>query len=299
MSLLSVTTRDGVRLAVCDHTPARTADHTVIMLHGLCLNQYSWSGQVGYLRRRFGARVRIVTYDHRGHGASASAPTSTYHIGQLGADLADVVEALHVEGPVTLVGHSMGAMSILAYLGLPAAPRTTLELTELVLVATAAGGLSTHGLGRLLATPATALLAELGDRVPEPAVRMLARPLCAALALPVSHRRAQRAALAAVCADALARTPARTAVGFLPALRDFDHTDTLRTVCAHTTVISGGADFLTPAACARELVAGITGATHIHLPNVGHMIPQEAPHVVSAAITRALTATADPAMVSA
>ncbi|MDT5049741.1 MAG: hypothetical protein QOG75_5639, partial [Mycobacterium sp.] len=32
-----VRTSDGVRLAVCDTGP-RTAEHTVVFLHGLCLN---------------------------------------------------------------------------------------------------------------------------------------------------------------------------------------------------------------------------------------------------------------------
>jgi pimeloyl-ACP methyl ester carboxylesterase len=242
--------------------------------------------------------VRIITYDHRGHGQSAGAPTCTYHIGQLGADLAEVLEALNVAGPVTLVGHSMGGMAILAYLALPEAHRR-LDPAEVILVATAAGGLAAHGLGRLLGTPATALLAELIERVPEHALRLLARPLCGALARHLGCRPRERAMLTTICAAALASTPVTTAIGFLPALRDYDHTDTLCSVSAHTTVISGGADILTPPAQARELVAGITDATHIDVPGAGHMLPHEAPHAINAAIARALSPAAEPAAVGA
>ncbi|WNG94525.1 hypothetical protein [Mycobacterium sp. ITM-2016-00318] len=43
------------------------------------------------LRRRYGTRIRIVTYDHRGHGGSSAAPMPTYLIEQLAADLATVL----------------------------------------------------------------------------------------------------------------------------------------------------------------------------------------------------------------
>ena len=83
-----------------------------------------------------------------------TAPTSTYVVEQLAADLADVLAALDVTGPLTLVGHSMGGMVALAYLGRPPADRPV-EPHGVVLVATAAGRLAERGVARLLATPAT------------------------------------------------------------------------------------------------------------------------------------------------
>jgi pimeloyl-ACP methyl ester carboxylesterase len=108
-----VKTSDGVRLAVCDTGP-HTAEHTVVFLHGLCLNQTSWERQITCLLRRYGRSVRVISYDHRGHGRSATAPMNTYRIDQLADDLAQVLTALDVTGPLTLVGHSMGAMTALA-----------------------------------------------------------------------------------------------------------------------------------------------------------------------------------------
>src|SRR6202167_2956197 len=118
-----VRTSDGVRLAVCDTGP-RTAEHTVVFLHGLCLNHTSWERQITYLLGRYGRSVRVISYDHRGHGRSAAAPINSYRIDQLADDLTQVLTALDVTGSLTLVGHSMGAMTALAYMGRPAAERS-------------------------------------------------------------------------------------------------------------------------------------------------------------------------------
>ena len=84
----TVITNDGVRLAVRDYGSAGARDHTVVLLHGLCLTQSSWELQVRHLIRQWGNSIRIITYDHRGHGLSASAGMDTYRIDRLAADLA-------------------------------------------------------------------------------------------------------------------------------------------------------------------------------------------------------------------
>jgi pimeloyl-ACP methyl ester carboxylesterase len=50
------------------------AEHTVVFLHGLCLNQTSWERQITYLLRRYKRSVRVLSYDHRGHRGSAASP---------------------------------------------------------------------------------------------------------------------------------------------------------------------------------------------------------------------------------
>jgi pimeloyl-ACP methyl ester carboxylesterase len=279
-----VRTSDGVRLAVCDTDP-RTAEHTVVFLHGLCLSQTSWERQITCLLRRYGKSVRVISYDHRGHGRSAAAPMRTYRIDQLADDLAQVLTALDVTGPLTLVGHSMGAMTALAYLGRPAAERP-IEPQGLVLVATAAGELAERGLARLLATPAPAALVGLIKHTPEHAVRALVGPVCATLRR--WHEHAHRATLAATVVAALTTTPVATAVGFLPSLRAYNQYATLASIHARTVVISGGADPLTPPSHAADLTTAIRGAEHVHVPYAGHMLPQQAPQVVNDAIRRTI-----------
>jgi pimeloyl-ACP methyl ester carboxylesterase len=279
-----VRTSDGVRLAVCDTGP-RTAEHTVVFLHGLCLNHTSWDRQITYLRRRYGRSVRVISYDHRGHGRSAAAPMGTYRIDQLADDLAEVLTALEVTGPLTLVGHSMGGMTALAYLGRPAAKRPV-EPEGLVLVAAAAGKVAERGLARLLATPAPAVLIGLIEHTPARALRALVGPVCATLNRWPGH--GESATLASTVVTALTTTPLATAVGFLPGLRAYNQYTTLASIHARTVVISGGVDPLTPPSHAAELTAGICGAEHVRVPYAGHMLPQEAPHVINDAIGRTI-----------
>jgi pimeloyl-ACP methyl ester carboxylesterase len=280
----TVTVRDGVRLAVRDRGRI-DAEATVVLLHGLCLEQGSWATQIHHLTRRWGARIRIISYDHRGHGESETAPTSTYVVEQLAADLADVLTALNVTGSLTLVGHSMGGMVALSYLGRVPADRPV-QPHGIVLVATAAGRLAERGVARLLASPATDVLCKFATRAPQRAVRLLTKPVRAALALQVGDH--SRATLATLFDTAMAAASLATAVGFLPSLRSYDEYATLASIRAEAIILSGGADLLTPPSHARDLVAAIPGAKHVHLPMAGHMLPHEASHAVTGAINNTI-----------
>ncbi|KMV22114.1 hypothetical protein ACT16_13390 [Mycobacterium heckeshornense] len=285
-----VATSDGVQLAVREYLPVGRIDHTVVLLHGWCLTQSCWDNQIRHLRRQARRNVRIISYDHRGHGRSMGAPIRSYRMDRLAADLAELLAALNVTAPLTLVGHSLGGMVALSYFA-RAAHQQPAHPDGLVLIATAAGRLAERGLGRLLATPGLDALVELIDHAPhraaEHAVRTLARPLCAALAR--RYAAPERNILAATVADAVHHTPWTTAIGFLPALKTYGQHATLETITAATTVISGGVDAITPPVHAYELATGIPNATHLHQPTAGHMLLHEAPHVVSAAIIRAVT----------
>jgi pimeloyl-ACP methyl ester carboxylesterase len=285
-----VTTSDGVRLSVRDWG-SRAAGHTVVLLHGFCLNKDSWNIQMTQLIRHWGNDIRIISYDHRGHGNSGDASMHTYRIDRLADDLAELLVALGVTGPLTLVGHSMGGMTALAYLGRPAGKRPV-EPESLVLVATAAGNLGSYGLGRLLSTPVTSMLYHLIQHMPragtDEVVRFLARPVCAALTRHSGYGDVAPKSLVAASAAAINATPSTTKVGFLPGLKDYDCSQTLGSIAAKTTVISGGADKLTPMCHARELAAGIPEATHIHRPTAGHTLLHEIPQVVTEAINSAI-----------
>jgi pimeloyl-ACP methyl ester carboxylesterase len=288
---VQVNAGDGVQLYVDDHG-TRTARHTVVFLHGLCLDKTSWTSHVGYLLRRYRG-IRVINYDHRGHGQSGSAPMSTYRIDQLADDLAHVLVALNVSGPTTFVAHSMGGMAALSYLGRPAAKRPV-DPHGLVLVATAAGHLTARGLGRLIATPVTGALFGLVAHTPDRALRTAAGPVCSALNLLCGRGSGKRQTLAAVTAAALTTTPVATAVGFLPSLRSYDQYRVLGSIRARTIVVSGGADLLTPSAHSAELAAAIPGSVHMHLPDAGHMLPQQAPQILNDAIRHAMAAPAWP-----
>jgi pimeloyl-ACP methyl ester carboxylesterase len=287
-----VTTADGARLHVLDYKPS-TPKHTVVLLHGLCLDKDTWAIQIRQLICRWGATVRIIAYDHRGHGESDAAPMHTYRIDQLADDLAQLLIALRVRGPVTLAGHSMGGMAALAYLARPAAARPV-DPHAVILVATAAGKLTKRGLGRVLATPATRLLYSLVQRAPhaaaDAAVRIVAGPLCRALTrLEYGDNGTRQDALVALSAAAINATGLATKAGFLPSLQTYDQYQTLGSITAETTILSGGNDKFTPPEHARDLAAGIPNATLVYQPDAGHMLPHETPRLVTDAISGAVT----------
>jgi pimeloyl-ACP methyl ester carboxylesterase len=93
-------TSGGVRLAVRD---AGGDGISAVLLHGLGAPQRSWDRVAPLLA----PHVRVVTYDQRGHGASAAA--SDYSLDAFLADLQAVLDASALEDPL-LVGHSFGSL---------------------------------------------------------------------------------------------------------------------------------------------------------------------------------------------
>ncbi len=98
-------TRGRRRTAVVDEPPL-----TLVFCHGYALNLDCWHFQ----RAGYRGLVRAVYYDQRSHGRSGRSTEGGATIDQLGHDLKQVLDHVVPEGPVVLIGHSMGGMSIVA-----------------------------------------------------------------------------------------------------------------------------------------------------------------------------------------
>ena len=109
-----VTTPDGVPLAVREVGP-EDAPLTVVFAHGFCLRMGAFHFQRARLAEQWGPQVRMVFYDQRGHGQSGDASPDSYTVEQLGQDLETVLAVMAPRGPVVLVGHSMGGMTVLSH----------------------------------------------------------------------------------------------------------------------------------------------------------------------------------------
>ena len=107
---MGVATGDGVRLHVEEDGPA-DAPVTVVFSHGFTADLGEWLLQREALRDR----ARLVFYDQRGHGRSASGGWRNATIDQLGRDLQAVLAATCPTGPVIVAGHSMGGMAVLSW----------------------------------------------------------------------------------------------------------------------------------------------------------------------------------------
>lgn len=106
---LTVLAPDGVPLHVEINGPDN-GPVTVVFCHGYSTNQDCW-----HFQRRDLAQHRLVFWDQRDHGRSGRSASGSASIDQLGADLKTVIDAaVPGPGPVVLVGHSMGGMTIMA-----------------------------------------------------------------------------------------------------------------------------------------------------------------------------------------
>ena len=143
-----VETEDGVRLHaevdeadpdIAAGAPGASVEPTLVFVHGYALNLDCWHFQ----RAHFRGRRRMVFYDQRSHGRSGRSTKHHATIEQLGRDLKTVLDELVPDGPVVLVGHSMGGMTVMAL----AEQEPELFGERVVgvgLISTAAGGLRTH-----------------------------------------------------------------------------------------------------------------------------------------------------------
>jgi pimeloyl-ACP methyl ester carboxylesterase len=156
---IDVVASDGVTIHV-EVDGDQTAPLTVVFAHGFTLSMDSFHFQ----RRDLGDMARLVFYDQRSHGASGRSAPENCTVDQLGRDLYAVLQAVASSGPVVLVGHSMGGMTILAL----ADQHPELfgdRIVGVALLATSTGNLAKTILG----------LPGWAARVVEPAVPQLAR----------------------------------------------------------------------------------------------------------------------------
>ena len=102
-----VRSSDGTELAV--RAAGDPSHPTIVFVHGFSLDMTTWHYQWTGLSDRF----RCVLFDFRSHGRSARAVGGDLSPLAFARDLVAVLEAVG-DGPVLLVGHSMGAMSMLA-----------------------------------------------------------------------------------------------------------------------------------------------------------------------------------------
>lgn len=114
-----VATGDGLRLhtEIDEAAPGESGDSpdgqtqpvTVVFVHGYALTLDCWHFQRAHFRNRH----RLIFYDHRSHGRSERSASSLCRLPQLADDLARVVREAAGAGPIVLVGHSMGALTIM------------------------------------------------------------------------------------------------------------------------------------------------------------------------------------------
>lgn len=281
-----VTTPDGVDLVVREVGPA-AAPMTVVFAHGFCMSMGAFHFQRRDLAQLWGDEVRMVFYDHRGHGKSGSASPRTYTIDQLGRDLETVLALLAPRGSVVLVGHSMGGMTLLSHARqFPA--RYGKHIVGAAIVASAAEGLSRSPMGEILQNPALEA-ARFAARYAPNLIhrgRGAARSVLAPILQAASFGNEDVSPTVARYAEQLIHdTPVATMVGFLHALGVHDETGGLATLAEIEVLVAcGSADVLTTPEHSAEMAAVLPRAELLVVGGAGHLVELEEPDVINQAI---------------
>jgi pimeloyl-ACP methyl ester carboxylesterase len=287
----TVRTRDGLRLHVEIDEARGSGAVTTIFVHGYALNLDSWHFQRLALR----GQRRMVFYDQRSHGRSERSTRSESTISQLGEDLRDVIETVAPEGPIALVGHSMGGMTIMALAD--QAPELMAERVVAVgLVATSAGDMGdfTLGLpglpGRVLRRLAPGVLAVAARA---PGLAESGRRAGSDLGYLMTGRFGFGGDVAPQIVDfadeMLASTPVTVVADFFPdfALHQrYAALTALRDV--HTLVACGSDDAITPLGHSRRIVDLLPSAELAELEGAGHLVLLERPGEVTRLLGRLL-----------
>jgi pimeloyl-ACP methyl ester carboxylesterase len=282
-----VTADDGTALHVQVDEPERDLPEgtpTLVFCHGYSLSSDSWYFQRAQLQGRF----RMVFWDQRGHGRSAMGATETATIDHLGADLWTVLREVVPDGPIVLVGHSMGGMTVMA-LADQAPDLFGSRIKGVVFVSTSAGG---RGLGRFghgdtswggwmdQAVPTTmralSQVPYLGQG------RRLGRDVEAFFVERYTFACDVSPALVLMATELLSGTDLGVVSAFMPAFAQHDKRDALKTLRdIDVVVMVGDADVLTPVRHSDRIVEELPRAEYIVVRPGGHLLMMEHPEIVT------------------
>ena len=288
-----VVATDGVRLHVEVDEPSSgglaedgRVRPTVVMSHGFCLTSECWVFQRRYLRW---AGYRVVVWDHRGHGRSDRGDVASYTIAQLGEDLVRVIDAVAPEGPLVLVGHSMGGMTTMA-LGTLYPDLVRDRVVAFGAISTSAGGMPLAS-GRFAAAMGRLLIERLGPGVAgvfEHRPELLKNLLSANSEL--AEFFVERYSFASPVPRSVVKLAARMLLGtnltvlssFTPAFDNYDQTAGLVAFQGcETLVFNGEQDLVTPPEHSEAIVRALPGAQHVIVRDAGHVIMLEHPDLLN------------------
>jgi len=282
-----VETLDGVKLHVevdeldPEHEGEPGSEITLVFLHGYALSLDCWHFQRSALR----GKHRMIFYDHRSHGRSGRSSANLCRISQLAADLAQVLREVAGPGPIILIGHSMGGMTVMElarqhpeWFGGSDPTDGVGPIVGVGLVCTSSDDLldphPVRGLaGRILARAAVPAMAAL-NRIPTVVehTRQAGTDLTWLLTDLMTFPSPVPPAYVKFVGEMLSQTPLAVIADFYPAFADLDQSEGLRVINQLPTAVVGARqDLVTPFRHTELIIEELPNADVLILDPCGHM----------------------------
>jgi pimeloyl-ACP methyl ester carboxylesterase len=231
----------------------------------------------------------MVFYDQRGHGQSGDAPPESFTVEQLGRDLETVLAVMAPRGPVVLVGHSMGGMTVLSH-ARQFPQRYPTRVVGVALIASAAEGVARSPLGEILKNPALEAARFAARYAPKTVhrTRGVARSVIGPVLRAASYGDGKISPTVVAFSERMMHdTPIATLVGFLHALEVHDETEGLTTLAkVPTLIVCGDRDLLTPKESSEAMADALPKAELVIIGGAGHLVQLEQPELVNDALVR-------------
>jgi len=241
----------------------------LVLVHGYPLDHSMWQGQIDGLSDT----CHVIAPDLRGFGAS-EVMSGTATMEQMADDVAAMLDALKVSGPVVFCGLSMGG-----YVAWQFALRYRARLAKLILCDTRSGADSPEAAAGRLKT-AEKVLAE--------GAVIAAEALIPKLFAPATFQ--QQPAIVEVTRQVILRTKPE---GIAAALRGMaqraDVTARLGELDVPALLICGEHDGISPPSEMRQIAQQMPRAKFVEIAGAGHMAPLEQPVAVNEAMREFLS----------
>lgn len=236
---------------------------SLVFLHGVGGGHHAWDAQLPFFATSgYGAHA----WDQPGYGESEGV--EPYDFEQISAALVRLIEALE-DGPVVLVGHSMGGF--VAQETYARHPEHILGLA-LCFTSSAFGG-----------TGSTFAHQFISERLkPLDEGRTMAE--IAAKLMPAMRGTRSDPAGLAQAERIMSGVPPETYRNAVAMLTTFDRRSQLPTISVPTLLVAGSDDRVAPASVMERMAGKIPGAEFVVLEGCGHLGPMDQPEAFNAAL---------------
>ncbi|MBA3489509.1 MAG: alpha/beta hydrolase [Longispora sp.] len=261
---------------------------TVVFVHGFCLDM----GTFHFQRQGLQGKCRMVFFDQPGHGRSDRLAAGDYDLDALAGTLRRVIDKAAPDTPLVLVGHSMGAMAIMAFAQRwPELVRR--RVLGVVLMNTSPGQLNevTFGMPAVFGTLRRQIMPFIttaGRLTPMPIdrARRASSDLFWLLTRKYGFGTIQPSpALVSYVERMISRTSVEIIAGYINTLISHSRSESLTAFTdKEVLIIAGGVDLFTPLAHSEEMARLLPDATLLTITDGGHLSLLEHSEPVTAAL---------------